>query len=198
MCNLFPQSARRGPTRVKHAFEATSDQIGEVAGIEYRRYALQSSTTCLSFIGNSQLAQLVVVFGEDLFWNIRQANQRSLGMTVNETVLLMKDASSERQSSVSFERRLPHGPSFLGIDLYIKIKANSIVVPVNVPAHRVSCILDPQQTTPDPESIAGDTSDEDDQASAENTPTGDAGDEDNRPSSPFREPIARGSNSPYY
>mmetsp|Transcript_31443 Transcript_31443/g.42574 ORF Transcript_31443/g.42574 Transcript_31443/m.42574 type:complete len:172 (+) Transcript_31443:137-652(+) len=77
MCNLFPQSARRGPTRVKHAFEATSDQIGEVAGIEYRRNALQSSTTCLSFIGNSQLAQLVVVFGEDLFWNIRQANQRS-------------------------------------------------------------------------------------------------------------------------
>ena len=187
-----------GPTRVKQAFEATSGQIGEVAGIEFRRYARQSSTTCLSFIGDAQLAQLVVLFGEDLFWNIRQANQRSLGMTVNETVLLMKDASSERQSFISFECRLPYGPSFLGIDLYIKIKANSIVVPVNVPADRVSCILDPQQTTPDPESIAGDTSNEDDQASAENTPTGDASDEDNRPSSPFREPIARGSNSPYF
>jgi len=187
-----------GPTRLKRAFEATSGQVGELAGIEFRRYALQSFTTRLSFIGDAQLAQLVVLFGEDLFWNIKQANQRSLRMTVNETVLLMKDASSERQSSISFECRHPHGPSFLGIDLYIKIQAHSIVVPVNVPADRVSCILAPQQTTPDPDSIAGDTCDEDDQASAENTPTGDASDEDNRPSSPFREPIARGSDSPYY
>ena len=140
---LLPNELKAGKKRKRKDVNVSCGNIGEVGGIAIRRSIVESETSVLDFVGNTQLAGLLTIIGTSCNWNLLNIKKSKIQASASDSIRLLKDPEDDTESKarVTLECRQEIGPSFLGVSIHISMTARTIVLPANESARTVKGIL---------------------------------------------------------
>ena len=95
---LLPNELKEGKKRKRNDVHVNCSNVGEVGGIAIRRSIVESETSVLNFVRNTQLAGLMTIIVTSSNWNLLNIKRSKIQATVSDSIRLLKDPEDDAES----------------------------------------------------------------------------------------------------